>query len=401
MKSSNKAGGQVALPSGCLLYGQYTIESVIGNGGFGITYKAYDNKFKRVVAIKELFPNVAAVRDMKTQSLSVLPDKHTYFLHVKKRFLDEAKVLCEFQSSPDIVNVYHFFEANQTAYYVMEYLTGMDLKHYLKLYGKVNWMQMSVFMKQILNALGALHQKNLIHRDISPDNIFITNAGRAMLIDFGSVRSYSNTKGFTTFLKEAFAPAEQYRSDGNQGPWTDIYALSVTTYYALTGVLPPKAMDRVWKDAIVPIGTLCPELPAHVAAAIMKGAAVEIGKRFQNIQSYASALFPAVQSYAPAKERRLVGQQGHYKGRFFTLRPGVTLTMGRDARCQIPYAPNSAGVSRTHCTVVMDKQGKIFIRDEGSSYGTFINGRKIPQKQWIELKVGVYITFSTESFQIL
>lgn len=405
----------VALPAEYVLHQRYVIEKTLGQGGFGITYRAMDKKNNRRVAVKELFPTRSVIRSTDEITVKVLSGKEADFSHMKKRFLEEAQRLYTFQESSDIVSVYHLFEENHTAYYVMEYLTGMDLNHYMKQHGKLNWNHLSVFVRMAIHALQTLHSRNLIHRDISPDNLFITEGGRLVLIDFGSVRS-CDASGFTTFLKHSFAPLEQYRENGNQGPWTDIYALCVTMYYALSGVLPPQAPMRV-ETKETPIEQLCPGLPENVVYAIKKGMEVQPEKRFQNIRELEQTLFPGTVSVAeeleptrapsqPMQEmldpkKRLVCVGGVYKGRGIQLPAGVGVTIGRSAECQIAYPTNTAGISRRQCTVFLDRQGSIYIRDEDSAYGTYLNQTRLAPGRWYPVPKGVYIAFGQEVYQIM
>jgi len=417
MKKS-EVDSHVALPVGYELHQRYVIEKTLGQGGFGITYRAKDKINGRQVAVKELFPTRCVIRSADGITVKVLSGKEADFAHMKKRFLEEARRLKTFQESPDIVSVYHFIEANHTAYYVMEYLTGMDLNHYMKQHGKLNWNHLSVFVRMAIHALQTLHSRNLIHRDISPDNLFITEGGRLVLIDFGSVRS-CDASGFTTFLKHSFAPLEQYRENGHQGPWTDIYALCVTMYYALSGVLPPQAPMRV-DTKETPIEQLCPGLPENVAYAIKKGMEVQPENRFQNIKELEQVLFTGGGSGAeelePTKaptnpisvppipevpKKRLVCVGGVYKGRGFQLPVGVGVTIGRSEGCQIAYPPNTAGISRRQCTVFLDRQGSIYIRDEDSAYGTYLNQTRLAPGRWYLVSKGVYIAFGQEVYQIM
>lgn len=418
MKKS-EVDSHVALPVGYELHQRYVIEKILGQGGFGITYRAKDETNKRQVAVKELFPTRSVIRSEDGITVKVLSGKEADFTHMKKRFLEEARRLNAFQDSPDIVSVYHLLEANHTAYYVMEYLTGMDLNHYMKQHGKLNWNHLSVFVRMAIHALQTLHSRNLIHRDISPDNLFITESGRLVLIDFGSVRS-CDANNFTTFLKHSFAPLEQYRENGHQGPWTDIYALCVTMYYALSGVLPPQAPMRV-ETKEIPIEQLCPGLPEHVAQAIRKGMEIQPEKRFQNVKELEQALFPNTVSgpvpeeleptkppltppptptpTIPKKYLACVG--GAYKGRSIQLPVGVGVTIGRSADCQIAYPANAAGISRRQCTLFFDRQGSVYIRDEDSAYGTYLNQTRLAPGRWYPVKKGVYIAFGQEVYQLM
>ena len=405
-----------ALPLGYLLHRQYEIGRVLGNGGFGITYMAWDRKAERRVAVKELFPCKDVTRTAQNPQVRAVPGQEEYCEHLKQRFLEEARLLYEFRENPEIASVFHLFSENNTAYYAMEYIDGMDLKRYLAGTGRLHWAQLSAYVRPVMRALAALHGKNMIHRDISPDNIYLAKDGRVKLIDFGSVRCYSSHQGLTTLLKHNFAPLEQYREDGKQGPWTDIYALSVTIYYALAGVLPPKAPDRALYDAVHPIAELCRDIPGHVAQAVRKGMAVLPQDRFQDIREMAEELFPGEpllqrmqgQPTGAGRAGRLPGRlagiqgiQGRYRGKRFEVAAGQTVRAGRDRSCGILYPPNSPGISRLQCSLALDRQGRLCIRDEASTYGTYVNQTRLRAQIWYTLSPGNVISFAQEKFQVL
>lgn len=397
-----------AIPARHLLGGQYYIGKVLGSGGFGITYLAWDTKVGRRVAVKELYPNKDVTRVNGSCDVKVVPGQEDYFSHIRQRFLEEAQSLYEFSEVADIIDVYRLFQENHTAYYAMEFLEGMDLKTCLLKNGRMSWEQLSEYIKPTLRALAALHEKNMIHRDISPDNIFLTKGGGVKLIDFGSLRCYNNANGLTTILKHNFAPYEQYRMNGNQGPWTDIYSLSVTMYYALSGVLPPKAPDRILTDNVVPIKTYCPGLPEHVADAITKGMAVQTEQRYQNVYDFGNGLFEDRKwlkgnqnSSKPYMVKQIHCVEGILRGRKWELYPEQVFLLGRDKRCLALYPPKAPGISRLQCSIMLDRQGRLFVRDENSTYGTFINGTRLQGGRWYAYPSGSIIRFAGEQYQIL
>ena len=383
-----------ALPARHILGQQYYIGRVIGCGGYGITYLAWDMKVGRRVAVKEFYPTQDVTREQNGVSVRVVFGQEDYVAHVKKRFLEEAQSIYAFSAEADIVNVYRLFEENGTAYYSMEFLDGMDLKSTLLKYGKMPWEKLSVYMKMVMRALQAIHEKNLIHRDISPDNIFLTRDGHAKLIDFGSLRSYNNPNGLTTILKHNFAPYEQYRSNGNQGPWTDIYALCVTMYYALSGVLPPKAPDRIMSDQTIPLEQLCPTLPANVAQAIKKGMSVMPEERYQTVAELSRQIFGTTGYIC-------LVFQGMLNGKRWYIKPGESYVIGRDFSCNIQYPPNAAGISRRQCMVYVDGNGKVYVKDENSTYGTYLNGQRLQPPMWYEWQAGSVVNFGQETVTIV
>jgi len=394
-----------ALPLNYMLHQQYLIGKVIGNGGFGITYLAWDTKWNRRVAIKELYPGEDVTRTAGSTLVKIKKGQESFYSHVSQRFQEEARLMMSFQNDPNILQVYHLFPDNNTAYYAMEYLEGMDLRAFLNQEGQMTWKEMAPYLQSVLSALVVLHKKDLIHRDISPDNIFLVGPTKAKLIDFGSVRCYTGHSGLTTFVKHHFSPIEQYRENGNQGPWTDIYSLSVVMYYALSGKLPPKAADRiVTGEPVTHLSLLCPELPPYVAAAIMRGMAAMPEQRYQNVNEFGTALFRTRDWNSPAmpetvSARMLVCSRGYFKGRSWPLDQGKMMQVGR-YNCDILYPANRQGVSRHHFSIICDYNGKIQIRDEQSTFGTFINGKRLQSKVWYVLNAGSVIDFGQEQFFI-
>lgn len=236
------------LAEGTILNEKYIVGKVLGKGGFGITYLAYDPVYKTKVAIKEYFPDSLAHRDTGCTSLSLYTDgRYDDFKKGEDSFFNEAKTLSRLGYNENIVKVFEMFRENETSYYVMEYLEGMDLRCYLKSKGKLSEEKALEIMNPVFDAVAAVHKLDFLHRDISPDNILLCNDGRVKLIDFGSARQVmgQEAKTLTVMLKHGFAPFEQYKTHGEQGPWTDIYSLGATLYYIITGHVPLDAPSRM------------------------------------------------------------------------------------------------------------------------------------------------------------
>lgn len=280
------------LAVGTVLKQRYHIGKVLGRGGFGITYKAYDALHEEVVAIKEYYPNGIAQRQVGTTQLSVTDSTKTEAFNTgAEKFFEEAKTVSRFNGNPNIVGVYEFFYENSTVYYVMEYLEGCDLKTYIKNNGgKISQGQIMTLLNVITDALFITHSLNVLHRDISPDNIYIQKNGDIKLIDFGAARQVlaEQSKSLSVILKQGFAPFEQYQRKGKQGAWTDIYALGATCFYALTGKVPDDATDRM-EDA--DIGT-ADEFGVDEAlwSVLGKCLAVKTADRYQSVLELKEAL---------------------------------------------------------------------------------------------------------------
>ena len=217
---------------------RYLTGRVLGVGGFGVTYMALDMTLEAPVAVKEYLPSGLAIRDNDHYSMTITDlDEQEKFDAGVTKFLDEARILAKLRSVPTIVSVHDYFRENNTAYFVMEYVDGVDLAKYTKAKGgKISFEEMRTLFLPIIDALGAVHAQNLLHRDISPDNILVMRNGSPRILDFGAARqAVDSGKSKSIILKHGFAPEEQYRKHGNQGPWSDEYALAATMYLVLTG----------------------------------------------------------------------------------------------------------------------------------------------------------------------
>jgi serine/threonine protein kinase len=249
-------------PGHTLQSGQYLLEEVLGQGGFGITYRAYDHSLNRPVAIKEFFPygSTRTVQGLRP------PPRTTpaAFDNLKQRFLEEARLLARFRN-PHIVLVLGHFEENGLAYMVMEYVQGSTLARMLQT-EPLDGVQVQAFGQQLGTALEAVHQAGILHRDIKPANVIITPQNLAVLVDFGSARSYHAThdpQHLTVLVSEGYAPPEQYLQAAQFGPSTDLYGLGATLFHALTGTAPPAATART-------LGSELPELPSNTPSGLRK-----------------------------------------------------------------------------------------------------------------------------------
>jgi len=275
------------LAPGTILGGKYVVGAVLGEGGFGITYIGREINLDIKVAIKEYFPSGVVNRNntSSTEISAHVGDAQAFFEKGKSSFLGEARTLAKFSNEPSIVSVRDFFSENNTAYIVMEYLEGIDLKDYLKQNGKLSFEQTVTMLTPVMKALSKIHAQGLIHRDISPANIMILKDGTVKLLDFGAAREVggADEKSLSILLKPGFAPEEQYRTKGHQGPWTDVYALSATMYKMMTGLTPVDAMNRVFSDDLRKIAELNPSVTPEQEAVILKGMAVQQANRYQSI----------------------------------------------------------------------------------------------------------------------
>lgn len=289
------------------LIGRYVIQKVLGQGGFGITYLGIDKLYGNKVAIKEYYPQKIAMRKAQYKdvvTVTSIEEKNNYNKG-KKRFLDEAQVMARFNKNEGIVKILDFFEANNTAYIVMEYLEGITLKQYLGKYGVIQFRNLIEMMLPLLEALIEIHSQGLIHRDISPDNIMVQHNGKLKLMDFGATRDYteSGNKSLTVILKPGYAPPEQYQTHGVQGPWTDIYALCATIYKCLTGITPPDAIARVMDDKFKEPDQLDGKLSPDIKKILWKGMNIFPEERYQDIGEFGEDVCDAL--FIPEENKKV------------------------------------------------------------------------------------------------
>ena len=274
------------LPAGTMLQ-SFEVVSVLGHGGFGVTYQAYDTKLHRDVAIKEYLPTALALRH---DGLSVLPrstDLGEDFVWGRERFLDEARILAKLENAPAVVRVIDFLEANGTAYMVMALVKGDTLERRLRRNGMTP-QQIERLVAPLVDGLRQVHANGFLHRDIKPANILLDEAGQPTLIDFGASRAAmaDRTTAMTAIFTPGYAAAEQFTS-GKQGPWTDIYGLCATLHHAITGKTPPSAFERVLEDAYEPLSQRRPAgFSPSLVAAIDAGLAVRAGDRPQTMDAW-------------------------------------------------------------------------------------------------------------------
>ena len=239
------------LEPGTMLQGRYLLGKVLGYGGFGVTYIGYDTRLQRKVAVKEYLPSDYATRKLGTKNLVIYSgDAKEQFMAGLNSFLEEARRLAGFTSVPEIVDIYDYFRENDTGYIVMEYLKGNTVKELLEKRRKLPYREAEEIICHVLDGLSAVHKKGIIHRDVAPDNVFITTEGEIKLLDFGAARYAASiySKSLSVILKPGYAPEEQYRSHGKQGPWTDVYGAGATFYRMITGIIPPESLERMITD---------------------------------------------------------------------------------------------------------------------------------------------------------
>ena len=282
-----------SLPAGTILNGRYIIGRVLGQGGFGITYTARDHQTGQLVAIKEFFPDSMATRTDRTTVTPFYGERGENFTYGRSSFLQEAETMAQFIGNPNIIRVYSYFEENGTAYFVMEYVDGVSLQEHIKSKGgKLSFDDALDLLMPVMDALSVVHEKGIIHRDVTPDNIYISRDGTVKLLDFGAARySLGNvSRSLDVILKHGFAPKEQYKRRGRQGPYTDVYALGATLYYSITGVRPDDAIERSDEDDMPYPTSLGAQITLQQEKVLLKAMAVDYQDRYQTMAEFKNAI---------------------------------------------------------------------------------------------------------------
>ncbi len=397
--------------------GRYKVVSILGAGGFGITYLCRDVQNNRVCAIKEYLPEVIASRNEKT--LEVLPQKDRVreYLHGKKRFFEEALILMKMKELPSMVNVWEAFEENNTAYYVMEYLNGRTLKQVMMdSGGKLPYpMALDVVVK-VGGALDRMHrQAGIFHRDISPENIMLMPDGEIKIIDFGSAKAMaiSENQQFSVVLKPGFAPPEQYSSKMSQGSFTDVYALAGTFYYAAAGRKLPAAPNRLMGENYVPLDQLVSQCSHKVSQAVDRALLMNPQYRTQTMSEFVSAM--GKQRRKPARQKPvctakpsqaakpvsrrlpkvwLLVSQGSCVGALFPILQDHWLQVGRSAVKSQIVLSGHAEISGLHFSLYYDSSNQCFYVIDKSVNGLYyqqtrlLKGKKYRVLPETELGVG-------------
>ena len=286
------------LEVGYRLNGRYRVCRSLGQGGFGITYLAEDELLGQKIVIKEYFP-AAFARRAEDGSIRIMEETdRAAFTEGRNRFLREARILTSLLDVPGVVKAWNYFQENQTAYLVMEYVQGISLRSWLEQNGEVpSFDEALEMLRPVVLALANIHKKGLLHRDITPDNLMVGANGTVKLLDFGSARSYLREKDSemtqTVLLKSGYAPPEQYDGKSVQGPWTDIYALSATLYEMITGCMPEDALQRQIRDELLEPSVygakITPEQEEHL---LKRGLALDERERYTSVREFSSDFYP-------------------------------------------------------------------------------------------------------------
>ena len=288
------------LKPGTILKERYILGKQLGNGGFGITYIGWDSYLKRKIAVKEYYPRNCATRNEDNTKINIYSGEIAeIYRSGLKSFLNEAQRIAQFTHNKGVVQVYDYFQENNTGYIVMEYVEWQTIKAILKREKTLSFQEASEIVISVLDTLEDVHKKGIIHRDISPDNIFAQKIDderwETKLIDFGAARLVvtEHTQNYTIILKRGYAPVEQYNPN-KQGPWTDIYALGATFYKMITGHIPCDAMDRVQKDELIPPSKYKIQISSEQEKILLTSMEIKPEKRYSTAKEFKEALLNVI-----------------------------------------------------------------------------------------------------------
>ena len=281
------AAPNYVLPYGAILNGRYIVGKMLGQGGFGITYIGWDLAMERKVAIKEYYPSGQVSRNPGSRDLTWYTNEQSRQARQNgmQMFLKEARKMSKVDNLTNVVRVRDIFQENETAYIVMDFVEGETLKARLDKTGPLTWTQAKEIFVPAIQAMEQVHQADLVHRDISPDNLMLTPDGRVMILDLGAAKDLAINKGASSAMvvKGGFSPPEQYAQQGGSGSWTDVYAMAATMYHSLTGVVPPTAVDRMQGEPVNWALLETGGVPNHVIAALQNAMKLNARERTQTM----------------------------------------------------------------------------------------------------------------------
>lgn len=299
------------LRPGTILHGKYLLGAKLGQGGFGITYIGWDLGLGRKVAIKEYFPSAYVTRH------SSMGNNLQWYVSEQARtaqssgleiFLKEARKMTRVSKISQAVQVQELFQENETAYIVMDYIEGETLMQRLKRTGPLSWKQVKRLLLPVIDAMEQVHKAGLIHRDLSPDNLMLQSDGSVKILDLGAAKDLNINSGVSSMqvAKKGFSPLELYIQRGGSGTWTDVYSMAATMYYALTGILPPSAIDRIDRDSLRwDLPQLTSAVPDNVLRAMQEAMAIRPEERTKTMAEFAAGLQSRVKKPDPPSNNHL------------------------------------------------------------------------------------------------
>ena len=374
--------------------GRYHIASVLGAGGFGITYLCLDAKTDKLCAVKEYLPENISARDPVTKDILPYKDRRNEYLHGKRRFLEEAVMLRQMRNLTSIVKILDLFEEHNTAYSVMEYIEGKTVKQLMReCGGKLPFRQAFEILTRCAAALDVVHRSaGLFHRDISPENIMVLPDGNIRIIDFGNAKTIQPeaNQQYSIILKPGFAPPEQYSSTMKQGSFTDVYALASTFYYMASGRKVPSAPNRLIGAEYPSLHELVPACSRQISDAVDQALSMDQAKRTQTMEQFLSDLRgekrpdqrkrteeETHQESQPEAEPWILVEAGACAGKLFPIRTDRWTSVGRNADKSVIALRGYSEISGLHLFVKYDSGRGCFFLVDQSSNGTYYRGNRL------------------------
>ena len=388
-----------------VLKNRYLVGRMLGKGGFGVTYVAMDLHRNMRCAIKEYMPSEYSTRMSGSKDVIPFSDTKakTVYYRGRDKYIEEARTLEKLKNNPHVVTILDYFNENNTAYLVMELIDGEDLrKQAVKNGGRLEpKLAIKVFVT-VAKALSEIHRMNILHRDISPENIIISKKGTVKILDFGSARNYvsSQKKGLSILLKQGFAPPEQYNTNGNQGPWTDVYSLCATFYNLVSGRALIDALYRIRGErqpSLISLG--CP-VTKKISDVIERGMSLDYRVRYKNFEEllkdidldmnnyyqsnngydYNQGNYNNYASNEPANIPYIVELSNNVAHRKMYLRPNEVINIGRSNKACQYVVSQANNISRLHCSLRFDGQ-RVFITDLSTNGTFFANGKRLTHRK--------------------
>ena len=392
--NGNEKYNNLALKVETILNQRYVIRGVIGIGGFGITYQAYDIYNKQIYALKELFINDTVIRGEDGKTVIPYENKRKIFEHGVERFLEESSILHELHGVVNVVSITDYFQENNTAYFVMEYIQGKTLKGLMAQYGgriPVNKAVDIIF--KVGETLKIINQQyHIFHRDLSPENILIRENGEPVIIDFGNAKNYMRNEGksMSIVLKPGFAPPEQYTGK-DQGPWTDVYALAGILYYIISGTKVPPSTERVMGMTYESLIEKVPECPVSISNAIDRALVLNPKARTQDtggfVESFARVKQEESNRKAEGFPTGVVMENGRTKDTW-RLPVETDLVVGREGGANNIAVSPSNQISKQHVVVSYSKTDALFHIMDISTNGVYLNGVRLKKGQKYTVESG-------------
>lgn len=435
------------LPAFTLLNNRYLLGRVLGKGGFGITYIAKDIICNQICAIKEYMPSEYSTRSGGTMNIVPFSDDKAKFVfsHGREKFMVEAKTLLKLRDDPIVVDILDYFTQNNTAYLVMEYLDGQDLRKRARASGgKLDPDFAKTVFVTVASSLMEIHKRDILHRDLSPENIIVTSNGNIKLIDFGAARNFvmAQNKGMSILLKPGFAPPEQYNAKGVQGPWSDVYALCATFYTLVSGKPLVDALFRYRGEPQPSLQALGCPVSQRTSAVIERGMELDYKKRYPDFKTLlddidiAVTTRPATGVRTPAPPQTAAGvrpstppqtaagirpsapPQTAAGIRTAAMHPYVAAIVGGGIRNKVMIGSNAVlkigrsaqgcqyvisgdtNISRVHCTIRFDGH-RLFLTDVSVNGTFFEKGGRLKKNQEYEVKPGTRFYLATPNHMMI